>query len=173
VARVQAPSNRDWFDALIDQTVVGTVAGSFTFDTVRLLLSGPPGAPNATFYFDDFSFTPFFLGPPAPPPGSAFQLTVYVTTEGPDLVVTGPNGFSCTGTYTQNGFCKTILAAGTNVVLSTNLELIHPNDFSGCDSHTTTTCTVLMNQNRVVSMAYNGPLSDPPPKPRFFRRRLQ
>jgi len=59
------------FDALIDGVVVGSVAGDFTFDSVRLLLSGPAFRPDATFYFDDFNFTPFFLGPPSPPPTPA------------------------------------------------------------------------------------------------------
>jgi hypothetical protein len=43
------------FQAKVDQTIVGTVAGDFAFDTVQLLLSGPGGSP-ATFYFDDFEF---------------------------------------------------------------------------------------------------------------------
>lgn len=45
------------FEALVDQVVVGAIAGDFTFDTVHLLLQGP-GSRAATFYFDDFSFTP-------------------------------------------------------------------------------------------------------------------
>ena len=46
------------FDALIDQASVGSASGDFAFDTVMLLVSGPGGAPNCTFYFDDFRFTP-------------------------------------------------------------------------------------------------------------------
>jgi hypothetical protein len=46
------------FDALIDGTVVGTIPGDFVFDRIRLLLSGPASAPDATFFFDDFKFLP-------------------------------------------------------------------------------------------------------------------
>jgi len=54
------------FNAFIDQTLVGSIAGSFTFDTVRLVLSGPVWRPNATYYFDQFSFIPAALPPPDP-----------------------------------------------------------------------------------------------------------
>jgi hypothetical protein len=50
------------FEALIDDAVVGSVAGNFAFNRVMLLVSGPSG--NATFYFDDFSFTPVGLSDP-------------------------------------------------------------------------------------------------------------
>jgi len=44
------------FRSLVDNVVTGFVAGNFTFDTVRILVSGPGG--SGTFYFDDFSFVP-------------------------------------------------------------------------------------------------------------------
>ena len=44
------------FTALIDNIVVGSVLGNYTFDTYRLLLSGPGFRPDAVFYFDDFTF---------------------------------------------------------------------------------------------------------------------
>ena len=58
------------FSALIDGVVVGSVAGSFTFDTVQLLLSGPDWRPDATYYFDEFSFGIPGLQGPAGPAGS-------------------------------------------------------------------------------------------------------
>jgi hypothetical protein len=62
------------FEALIDGTVVGSVAGDFAFDRVRLLLSGPGFRPNATFYFDDFTFVPSSPCPPAiTPSGQDFE----------------------------------------------------------------------------------------------------
>jgi hypothetical protein len=44
------------FNALIDDVVVGTLPGNFTFDQVTLLVSGP--GETGTFYFDDFRFIP-------------------------------------------------------------------------------------------------------------------
>jgi hypothetical protein len=43
------------FTAFVDGVSTGSVAGSFTFDTVRLLVSGP--GVTGTSYFDDFSAT--------------------------------------------------------------------------------------------------------------------
>ena len=34
----------------------GSISGDFTFDTVKLAVSGPVGRPNTTFFFDDFFF---------------------------------------------------------------------------------------------------------------------
>jgi hypothetical protein len=60
------------FEAVIDNVVVGTVAGDFTFDTVQLILSGPVWRPDATFYFDDFTFIESLPlpGPPGPGPSA-------------------------------------------------------------------------------------------------------
>jgi hypothetical protein len=44
------------FSALIDNVVVGSVPGAFTFNEVRLLVSGP--GETGTFYFDDFNLIP-------------------------------------------------------------------------------------------------------------------
>ena len=46
------------FDAFIDGILVGSIPGNFDFRDVRLQLSGPIWRPNATFYFDDFTFAP-------------------------------------------------------------------------------------------------------------------
>jgi hypothetical protein len=46
---------------LIDGNTVGVANGAFSFDEVRLLVSGP--GETGTFYFDDFSFTPPFTVP--------------------------------------------------------------------------------------------------------------
>jgi hypothetical protein len=48
---------------LIDDVLVGTANGDFSFDSVLLLLSGPSYDPAATFYFDDFTFAPPFTVP--------------------------------------------------------------------------------------------------------------
>jgi hypothetical protein len=42
------------FNALLDENVVGSLPGSFGFDDIKLLVSGPGQA--GTFYFDDFRF---------------------------------------------------------------------------------------------------------------------
>jgi hypothetical protein len=44
------------FNAYIDRVLVGSIPGDFSFNNVRLQLSGPFWRPNATFYFDDFRF---------------------------------------------------------------------------------------------------------------------
>jgi hypothetical protein len=49
------------FNALLDGNVVGTIPGSFNFDEIRLLVSGPSEV--GTFYFDDFRYIPPFAGP--------------------------------------------------------------------------------------------------------------
>jgi hypothetical protein len=49
------------FIASIDGAVVGAVPGTFTFNRVLLLVSGP--GETGTFYFDDFSFIPPFAVP--------------------------------------------------------------------------------------------------------------
>ncbi|MEZ5291739.1 MAG: hypothetical protein R2745_11690 [Vicinamibacterales bacterium] len=56
------------YEALVDNVVVGTVAGDYTFDGVQLIVSGPDWRPDASYYFDDFSFVEYIPGPQVPIP---------------------------------------------------------------------------------------------------------
>ena len=47
---------------LVDHTPVASGEGDFGFTNIDLFVSAPPWRPNATFYFDDLSFTPLAGG---------------------------------------------------------------------------------------------------------------
>jgi hypothetical protein len=93
------------FSAFIDQTLVGSVTGSFVFDTVRLFLSGPSFRPDAAFYFDDFNAVLEPRNPPGIAPAPVTFINVPATSSwvnGPTVTAGSRVIISATGQWTAN-----------------------------------------------------------------------
>ncbi len=104
---------------------------------------------------------------PTPPTTYTLNATLVQGYEpsGPySWTLTGPNGFTCSIGGPQNVSCSPVsYTAGTSVTLTvTNLnpafEGVRIISGPGCESLTRLTCTVVMNENKTVSIRVSEPI---------------